>query len=236
METVWVAFQFETPAEVTIPRARITIFAAEDGSLLVRSAEAGVRVPAVGLPLFRLPDGEYKAMVIADGWSFAWPLDFSVSDDTFDEENPREDNSADNPVVFTFRAASSSVRPGSGLPFLVRGHVSATPYTSQVTGPTLGVTRKGAFSHSETTTWRVTFTHMGEVGAPGLRRGSIYQAPVDRNGAFTVDLPPRSLFSVAVPGRSGVSYILTGDAGQESDLDSLMTASQSTRLDQLVRP
>jgi hypothetical protein len=237
VDSVWVAFQFETPDEKIIHRARVSIFSdAADGSLLVRAADAGSRVPAAGIPMFRFSFGEYNALAVADGWVFSWPLTFTISEEDFDEDNPLEDNSADNPLVITFRAVSASNRTGGGLPFVVRGNVPAAPLADEQAGPALGSVRRSAHSHTQVTAWRVTFTHLGDTATPSLRRGQMYQVPVDRNGFFTAALPARSLFSVAMPGRSGVAYILTGEPGQESDVTDLMTASQSVRLDELVRP
>ena len=182
--------------------------------------------------LVQIPVGTYSASVVSNGFTFAFPESFTVADD------PEFGDTAENPVIIEFEAQASSVPTGSGLPFRVFGHVQVPSLTenSRVLIDGFGVTRRGGPSYAMTGAYVITARKVHVVGQlPSLQPGQGITVAADVHGRFEMLLDPDTLYVATLPGVAGAPYFRTGDAGDESDITSLIEASLSVSTYDLVR-
>lgn len=226
--TEYVTFIGKDPDGNVLDRIIVTLYAG-DGSIAVQD-HFGPGTPETGINRVLLPEGIYEAWVRSDGYSFAYRESVAIGVGDGPDIN--------HPLVVEFEGASTSTT--SEAKCLVWGRIERPSPNSMV-----GVERQahgstfddGPSRHTTMVAHTVVFDRIG-ASAPGEQRSLVEKGrtrvSVDRNGYFEAELPPNSLFSVSVPNVPGSRKIVTPDPGVSAELDSLVDASLTTPLYDLV--
>lgn len=226
----FVTFVAQNPAGERLQAVSVRAF--DESGSVVATGEFTSYTAGEPFRLVSMPVGTYSASVVSNGFTFAFPLSFTIPD------NPELGEEADNPVIIEFEAESSSVPEGSGLPFRVFGHVQVPSLTenARVLVDGFGVTRRGGPSYATTGFYVITARRVHQIGElPTLQSGTGVTVSADVHGRFEMLLEPNTLYVATIPGIAGAPYFRTGDAGEESNINSLIEASLSVSTYDLVR-
>jgi hypothetical protein len=214
-----------------LPRVAVTVWDNSGEQLLLQTAVYGPYFPGEPTRVVQLPAGTYKAMALADGWLFAYPLTITI---------PEEQGlTVSTFIVVDVNASAHSGAQTATLPAIVSGYAKAhTPSANlSLLGVGFGSQSRGPGGFAPVTPNPVVFAKVLTSGdTPTLMTGPSQAVAIDLNGYFEVPLEPLTLYRVKVPGIHGFPFIRTGAAGTRANVDTLIETTEQLHAFEVIRP